>query len=271
MRDSSLNEETSEIAIAFDGSRLFQIVTAAITSAALGVSIGLLVAWVLWPVEFTSADPSDLRQRLKDDYVRMIGAAYVTDGNLSIARERLNQLGAKYSSKSFSDLLIREQKAGGDARTLDALALLAQGMGFGGLTIPSATPVVESITLDSLRTTSQTLPSYQIAERAMLTCTDEPNQPRMQFLARDKRGKDVPNVAIDIHWANGEDTVYTGLKPERGLGYADFEAPPGSYSVTIENAQSETAENLNIGEPPANCRNDRGQTPRGWKIVFKQK
>ena len=105
----------------------------------------------------------------------------------------------------------------------------------------------------------------------VITCADDPNQARLQFIVRDSEGKDLPNIGIEIHWNNGEDTVYTGLKPERGAGYADFDAAPGIFSAAIPNTESEVAEDLRIGEPPANCRNDRGQTPRGWKLIFQQK
>ena len=81
----------------------------------------------------------------------------------------------------------------------------------------------------------------------------------------------MPNIAISIRWENGEEIVYTGLKPERGLGYADFQAEPGTYSITLVNAQSDTVADLLIGAAPANCKTDRGVTPRGWKIVFQQK
>jgi len=244
---------------------------AAIISLGLGIGIGLIYAWVVMPVEYVNADPVDLRQRYKDDYLRMISAAYVNDGNLELARRRLNQLGTDFTGKSFSDLILREQKSGRDTQTLDALALLAQGMGYGAINIPAPTAIPETVASNKPAPSAQTIASFQLSERTLLTCADEPNQARLQFIVRDQDGKDLPNIGIDIRWANGEDTVYTGLKPERGAGYADFDATPGTFTVTIPNAESDVAGDLRIGEPPANCRNDRGQTPRGWKLVFQQK
>ncbi len=237
----------------------------------LGIGIGLIIAWGLWPVEYVNADPADLRRRYKDDYVQMISAAYVGDGNVAKARERLNQLGTSFTAKSFGDLISREQKSGRDAQTLDALSLLAQGMGFGSIPVLAPTTVPETTVSHSPSLSAQTIPSFQLAGRTVLTCADEPNQARLQFIVRDAQGNDLPNVGIEIRWANGEDAVYTGLKPERGAGYADFDATPGIYTATIANAQSDVAGNLKIGDPPTNCKNDRGQTPRGWKLVFQQK
>lgn len=268
---TSIPDDVSEISVSPASSRLLRIIIAAIISLGLGIGIGLISAWGIWPVEYVNADPSDLRPRYKDDYVRMISAAYVGDGNLDKARERLNQLGTGFTAKSFGDLIIREQKLGRDVQTLDALALLAQGMGYGAITIPAPTAGPETIVSNKPAPPAQAIASFQLTERAMLTCTDEPNQARLQFIVRDQDGKNLPNIGIEIRWANGEDTVYTGLKPERGVGYADFDAIPGVFTVTIPNTESEVAEDLRIGEPPANCRNDRGATPRGWKLVFQQK
>lgn len=248
-----------------------RLALAATISVGLGIGFGLIVAWVVMPVEYVNADPIDLRPRYKDDYVRMISAAYVADGNLDQARERLKRLGTEFTAKSFGDLILREQKLGRDTPTLDALALLAQGMGYGAITIPAPTAAPETNVANQPAPPAQTIASFQLAERTLLTCADETSPARLQFIVRDQDGKDLPNIGIEIRWANGEDTVYTGLKPERGAGYADFEATPGIFTVTIPNSESDIAGDLRIGEPPANCRNDRGQTPRGWKLIFQQK
>jgi hypothetical protein len=130
---------------------------------------------------------------------------------------------------------------------------------------------VETIGVDSPTPAAQTPPSFRLATRTRLTCADAPDEPRLQFVVRDAQGHDLPNIAIEIRWTGGDDTVYTGLKPERGSGYADFDATPGNFSVTIPNTQSDIAEDLDIGEPPVNCKTDRGATTRGWKLVFQQK
>ena len=119
-------------------------------------------------------------------------------------------------------------------------------------------------------TPTEPVPTFTLVEHTQLSCTDEPDAPHLRFIVRDANGHDLPNVASQIRSAAGDDTVYTGLKPERGVGYADFEATPGTFSVTLLNAQSDTVSDLLIGDAPANCRTDRGATPRGWKLVFQQ-
>ncbi|NIW47254.1 MAG: hypothetical protein GWN30_21650, partial [Gammaproteobacteria bacterium] len=37
----------------------------------------------------------------------------------------------------------------------------------------------------------------------------------------------VPGVEINIRWENNQESFYTGLKPEFGVGYADYIMTPG--------------------------------------------
>lgn len=262
MRNPNPAEDGAEFAPKFEQSRLLGIIGAAVVSIALGVGIGLFVAWELWPVEFVDADPSDLSQQHKEDYVRMISVVYAADGDLDAAKERLNRLGSTSLGRIFSELISSEQGSGNDPITSDALVRLAQGLGFNSIPLVAA---ANTVTISSSRL------RFRLTERTMLTCAEEPDESHLQVSVRDQRGRDLPNIAVEIHWATGEDVLYTGLKPERGIGYADFQAASTTYSVTIQNSQSDVAENLIVGDAPANCKNDRGQTPRGWKLVFQQR
>ncbi len=53
----------------------------------------MLVGWVLWPLEYTEADPSILEERFQRDYTLMIAEAYSLDRDMSLARSRLRTLG----------------------------------------------------------------------------------------------------------------------------------------------------------------------------------
>ncbi len=59
----------------------------------LGVIVGLFVlGWWLWPVGWTDADPADLRQRHKEDYLQMIADSYALTGDVEAAHARLELL-----------------------------------------------------------------------------------------------------------------------------------------------------------------------------------
>lgn len=52
---------------------------------ALGLGLGLLVGWVLWPVQYTNTAPAQLRQDYRTDYILMVAAAYRVEGDLEAA------------------------------------------------------------------------------------------------------------------------------------------------------------------------------------------
>ena len=119
-------------------------------------------------------------------------------------------------------------------------------------------------------TPTPTAQTFSLVEHMQLGCEEEPDAAYLVFVVRDADGQELPNVGIQVRWSGGDDIVYTGLKPERGVGYADFQAVPGTFSVTIINAQSDQVSDLVIGDPPADCGADHGATPRGWKLIFQQ-
>lgn len=251
------------------------LIVAALASLVLGVTLGLVITWVIWPTEFTNAEFADLRPALRDDYIRMTSLAYEADGDVANARQRIAALRLANPAQTFNDLIEREIRSANDPATQDALIHLSQALGFKPPYTAYRPPPKPRgsipITIAVVVTPAAPVPSFTLIEHAQLTCADEPESAHLRFFVRDAAGKGLPNIAIEIRGKDLLETVYTGLKPERGSGYADFEVAPGTYAVTILNSQSETIANLVIGEMPANCKADRGQTPRGWKLVFQQK
>jgi hypothetical protein len=71
----------------------------------LGLGLGLVIAWYLWPVSATEADPADLRLDLKDDYLRMIAASYSLDGDMAHALQRLDTLRLPQRDVSLGELI----------------------------------------------------------------------------------------------------------------------------------------------------------------------
>jgi hypothetical protein len=271
-------QESNGVGLIFQDTRELaqrSIILVVPASLVIGVALGLLITWVIWPVEFKNADPADLRPALRDDYVRMISLAYEADGDIAIAQQRLGALHLANPAQTFNDLVEREIRDANDPATQDALIHLAEALKFkppySALRPPPKPRGDTSITIFVVATPAARVPSFALVEHAQLSCADEPENAYLRFFVRDATGHDVPNIAIDIRGKDVNETLVTGLKPERGIGYADYEAAPGTYAVTILNSQSETIANLVIGEMPANCKADKGVTPRGWKLVFQQK
>jgi hypothetical protein len=94
----------------------------------IGLGLGLLVTWGLWPVEYYDTDPVDLRREHKDDYVVMIAAAYAQDRDLDTASARLETLGLGDATEVVLGLFQRYDEAGYKEET-HSLARLAYDLG----------------------------------------------------------------------------------------------------------------------------------------------
>ncbi|MFZ4814633.1 MAG: hypothetical protein ACOYL5_08865, partial [Phototrophicaceae bacterium] len=58
-------------------------------------------------------------------------------------------------------------------------------------------------------------------------------------------GIGIPGEPVRVRWEGGEDTFYTGLKPERGAAYADFQMTPDeSYTIEMPNRAEPSRQQL---------------------------
>ncbi|MDP2975508.1 MAG: hypothetical protein Q8N45_04765, partial [Anaerolineales bacterium] len=64
-----------------------------LTGLLTGLALGLLVAWVISPVQYVDTAPASLRADFKDQYRSMIASAYLATGELGRAQSRLSLLG----------------------------------------------------------------------------------------------------------------------------------------------------------------------------------
>ncbi len=88
------------------------------TGAVLGLLVGLLFAWVIWPTSYYNATPAMLRQDFRDDYLAWVARDYAQDGNLERAQARL---GLEYWKKDPVALLEEVGQKRGDPN-MQALA-----------------------------------------------------------------------------------------------------------------------------------------------------
>ena len=89
----------------------------------------------------------------------------------------------------------------------------------------------------------------------------------LQVKITDAAGNPVPGVKIQVTWQGGEDFFFTGLKPELGVGYADFVMTPGVvYAVRLAEG-SQAVSNLSVPD----CGHPGGSNYWGdWLLTFTQ-
>jgi len=100
-----------------------------VVGATIGVLAGFLVGWVVWPIEFTEADPTVLEDSFKRDYTIMIAAAYDLDGDLMEARRRLTSLGMANSEEWLLTVTVDHILDQGDEGEIRQLVGLASDLG----------------------------------------------------------------------------------------------------------------------------------------------
>ena len=104
-------------------------------------------------------------------------------------------------------------------------------------------------------------PRFVVSERRRL-CTELPPGV-LAVTVLDDKGEPLPNAELLVRWEGGEDYFFTGLKPERGVGYADFAMQEGvEYRVVVVGMESEVAQRI-VAD-----RCDGGRVA-SWRVVFR--
>ncbi|MDL1912849.1 hypothetical protein FBQ81_19505 [Chloroflexi bacterium CFX6] len=110
-----------------------------ILGVALGLAMGLIVAWGIWPVQWTDGTPEVLRADLQEDYLRMAAETYARTNNPDEALRRWDDLGS-----AAGDAYIRLQA---DPGSMDPAVLQHYGgliQSVRGPIVPSSQPAGDS-------------------------------------------------------------------------------------------------------------------------------
>jgi hypothetical protein len=76
----------------------------------------------------------------------------------------------------------------------------------------------------------------------------------------------VPGEAIRVRWDEGEDRFFTGLKPERGSAYADFQMEPGKGYIVEMPGRSDPSQPL---AARACTTADLQEAIQSYRVVFR--
>jgi hypothetical protein len=250
---------------------------------AVGVAIGILYAWLISPVEYVDTAPSSLRPTYRQQYMALIAQAYASTGDLERAKARLNLFQLDDAADELA-ALAQQQLADQGEDEARALAALAADLGQRPTPLvmrsPTAgtTPTVSPTRRPTLTPTPTRRPTatptfsatqgapYELTERQVV-CQAPDLPPLLQVEVYDAAGRPVPGVEVQVLSDDGQDHFFTGLKPELGLGYGDFEMDPVlSYTVQLDQAARPVAD---VGSEP--CQTDDGTSyPGSILLMFEQ-
>jgi hypothetical protein len=269
---------------------------------ALGLLGGLIYTWAIAPVELVDVGPAMMDAEYRQMWVRLAALSYLADGDLERAQWRLSGLASEDVAAGMEALISEYAAAGRSADTMRRLTVLAQAMGVqmpamlvyldtpAAPATPTATPQptyvptpVEATptviptaapTLKPTRTpypptsTPEPLSPFQLAAQEQLC---QPGQAlHIEVVVQDASGTGLPGIEVWLMWAGGTDRAVTGLKPDRGIGYVDFDAEEGvAYSLGTSELGVPLVTGLRI-EP---CPEEKGKEPLmgSWRIVLERR
>jgi hypothetical protein len=247
---------------------------------AVGAAAGLLYGWVLQPSRPTQAAPSSLRADFQDEYTALIAAAHAATGDLPRARARLALLPDAGDADHLAGLAqawLAGERSESEARALAGLAAALSASSASPTpappaTRPAATSQPAATALQPTRPRPTPLPTFtpgapfRLTDR-QLVCDDPAPQARLQIVVLDSAGEGVPNVLVRVIWDEGQDQFYTGLKPDMGIGFADFTVEPDT-EYTVQLAETDA---IATGVQAEACTDASGESHLGsWRLTFVQ-
>ncbi|HJQ14325.1 MAG TPA: hypothetical protein VJ830_06200 [Anaerolineales bacterium] len=278
-----------------------------ILALVLGVGIGLGYAWVISPHPITNAPPNALRMDFKDQYRSLIAAAYAATGNLPRAQARLGVLGDADPIEALNAQAQRMLASPQTFERAEYVAALASALEAGISGMPVRTPTVDipinagntftptspsSLTdlpvllseTPELIETQTAVVKTESTQRPTQTPTPVPGRPfaltaeetvcdanlpdgLLQVMVLNRNRRQVAGVEIVITWDSGKEQFFTGLKPELGNGYADYQMTPDTtYTVQLARGSD-----VALGITPPTCQTPDGATFLGSiKLTFQQ-
>ncbi len=244
---------------------------ALLLGVAFGIAVALVYTWEIDPVIERNTAPWQLSAADREDYVIAVALSYTANQDLALAFDRLRALRPDQDVWSLvADVACNRIKTGqvvtnSDIRVIRALEGLYRPQGASGCAdgqyptpapvtlnapVPSATP---SPTLPPPLTKTPTPPvPTDIPQTGEIIPTRTPPaggyvlsrlesfcnpaaEGMIEIRVYDRLGQGVPGVQVSVTWSGNErDSFFTGLKPEREAGYADFRMTEGrTYTVMV--------------------------------------
>lgn len=273
---------------------------AVLLGAIIGLGLGLFYAWQLDPKKEVDTRPHQLRPTDKAYYVVAIALRFSNDSNLSQAVESLIELNlgsdpfqsvaetacdlarTGYVDSSAGIRAIRAlqtfYRLQGKSGCADVLIVDTQTETLVEVIVPTATAtlapppsktpdILPSPTPAGIVIVPTTPPTQKYSGRIVNTFCSTELSGIIEVFVQNNAGDGIPAQRVRVRWDGGEDRFVTGLKPERGKGYADFTMEAGKgYTIDMP-TQSDP---LNTPIVADRCITETGaEAITSYRVVFR--
>ncbi|MDE2952123.1 MAG: hypothetical protein OXT68_15335 [Chloroflexota bacterium] len=267
-----------------------------------GLVLGLGLSWALGPLPQRNTEPFQLREEDHKHYMIAIALEYGHRGDLHRALEKLvslrplgdplQALADAACELASSDYINSE--SGVEALRMAARMYTAQGRSGcaeallpaedlpdepaadpdPAAPLPSPTPPPTktpsrraSRATATLRAAATSVPQRTFSPLPASTFCDTAHRAVIEVRIVDYLGRGIPGQRIRLRWGDEENVFLSGLKPERGSGYADFQMNEGiSYSIDMPGASEALRADLITGR----CYTESGrESLKSFRVTFR--
>ena len=280
-----------------------------LTGLLIGLGLGLIYAWLIEPVEYIDTAPHSLSPAIKERYRGLISLAYMADGDIGRARQRLDLLQDSNPQSVLAAQAQQEVANSGSPQESQALALLAEDLSPAGsvdqstLTPAASQPAPGKPTAKSKPQNNATAEPGQAVRSPTPrpTKTDTPVatftprvtalvQPTLgpPFALKDKQkvcDPSLPNALLQVEVEDGSGNPLAGVRLDVTWNGGEDFFFTGLYpritngyadfimspGVTYSLRAGEGGQTVSGLTAPIDCKNNDGTTyTGGWMLTFTQ-
>ncbi len=266
-----------------------------------GIGLGLYYAWYVNPVVEIGTRPAQLAPEPRGRYMGAIALSFANDSDLSRTINRLLTItGQRQPFQDMADTaceMVQRGLANSNVgfREIRSMVTLYQLQGAEGcadeivlasapptddpvIVLPTPTPAPPATKTPTVPPTRFPTPTVQVAIPTVppaqsytliniATFCDPDASGIIEVYVQNFNGTGIPGQPVRVRWEDGDDTFYTGLKPERGAAYADFQMQPDTV-YTVQMPDRSAPSNQQLEAVP--CTTENGQTARtSYRVVFR--
>lgn len=237
-----------------------------ITGLVFGLLLGLVLAWLVWPVRVSSVGPSSLSVEDKEQYRLMVALAYAASGDMGRAQARLNLLGDADPVRALTSQAQTALANSATQREARALAGLAAEL---GSMLSSQQATLEAVnTPGSAEVGSPVDTAGEGARYSLdsqqLICGAASDAPEVRVYLFNAQNLPEAGVRMQLQSSEDQAELTTGNHPSEGPGYAEAEITPGEvYTLSIQDTEMMGAIQA------AACQTAEGEPAWGsWQLIF---
>ncbi|MCY4023928.1 MAG: hypothetical protein OXF32_10815 [Anaerolineaceae bacterium] len=275
-----------------------------LASTLVGLCLGLILAWSSLPA-FSPGAAGVLQEMPPEEFAVLVAQAWSADGDRARAMERLRaaipygsdpvrhmaDMACRLASTEFADnsaglrtlrkmqnfYQMEGQRSCADSLlpALDSAAVLLLDSSPtprpsatlapppGKTPMPTLTPELKSAAAAVPTPTETSVRRFELA--GLGAHCDAAWPATLAVYVQEGDGRGIEGMALRVRWRGGEDRFYSGLKPERGAGYADFAMEGGRRYVIDMPGLSGASPEFETGS----CVDGGTETMRSWRALFR--